>query len=281
MRYILPKRQKNIHILSHLPLRELAQRGSFGLLVGLGVMLLILSKTSPVFVASLRMAVTDALLPVVEVVASPLEAVNHAAARGREWVALGAEVRQLRAENAHLRQQQLEAVALLAENKALRDLMRSVPGGQTHYVTARLVADHGGPFVNAALIGGGQKEGIRKNQAVIGAAGLVGRVVEAGDTSARVLLLTDVNSRVPVMGEISREKAILTGDNSAYPVLSYLSNGSRLRPGERIVTSGDGGVFPPGVVVGEVGAVEKMSARVKLAVDYGKLEYVTVIDYRL
>lgn len=275
------KRLRYIHILVHLPVRDAVQRAALALLASLGVALLVLSKTSPAFVSSVRMTVTDALLPVVEVVASPLEAVSNVIARGREWVVLGKELRNLRAENAQLRQQELEASALLAENKALRELMHSVPGGQTHYVTARLVADNAGPFMNAALIGGGTQEGVVKDQAVIAAAGLVGRVVESGATSARVLLLTDVNSRVPVIGEISREKAILSGDNSAQPVLTYLSNDSRLKPGERIMTSGDGGVFPPGVAVGEVSLLEKMSARVRLAVDYGKLEYVTVVDYSL
>lgn len=275
------KHRNFIDIMTSAPLREMAQRISMLLLVTLGVALLVLSKTNPAFVSSVRMTVTGALMPMAQVMASPVEAVSELVATGREWVALHSEVDRLRAENAELRRSNYALREMEAENVALRKLMNMVPGGQARYVTARLVTDNTGPFMNAALITGGSNDGVHKNQAVITTQGLIGRVIESGATSARVLLITDVNSRIPVMGESSREKAILTGNNSPYPVLSYLSNDVRLKKGEVVMTSGDGGLFPPDVPVGVVHSVDHGVVRIDPLADLNRLEYVTVVDYAL
>ena len=109
---------------------------------------------------------------------------------------------------------------------------------------ARIVSDFGGPYLHAALINGGTQQGISPDLAVVSQHGLVGRVVESGKTSSRVLLLNDINSRVPVIAETTREKSILAGSNGGMPTLAYLAANSKIAVGERIVTSGDGGVFP-------------------------------------
>jgi rod shape-determining protein MreC len=102
-----------------------------------------------------------------------------------------------------------------------------------------------------------------------------------GLRSARFLLLTDINSHLPVMLEGSRAKAILTGDNSDRPRLNYLSPSSNASPGDRVVTSGHGGVFPPGMPIGVISSVQDGIARVEPFVHRHQLEYVTVVDYGL
>ena len=82
--------------------------------------------------------------------------------------------------------------------------------------------------------------------------GLVGRVAELGDHAARILLLTDLNSRVPVVIEETRERAILSGDNTERPALAYLPPDARVSSGQRVVTSGSGGVLPAGLPIGTV-----------------------------
>jgi rod shape-determining protein MreC len=187
----------------------------------------------------------------------------------------------LKLENAQLVQWQSSAKQLEAENKALRKLLNVPLPAQSTYVSARIVGDAGGPYVHAALLAVGRAEGVAENQAVMTEAGLLGRIIEAGDHSARVLLLTDINSRVPVIGEESRERGILAGDNSGALSLHYLLADTKIRSGERLVTSGDGGVFPPGIPVGMVQSVEGHKISVTPLVDRSNLEYVRVIDFRL
>ena len=127
--------------------------------------------------------------------------------------------------------------------------------------------------------GGGKLDGIATGQAVIGADGLVGRVVEAGQGSARVLMLTDINSRVPVISESSREKSIAAGNNSETLSLDYVATGSEMKVGERLLTSGDGGVFPPGIPVGIISSIQNGNVLVEPVTDWSRLEYISAVDY--
>jgi rod shape-determining protein MreC len=133
--------------------------------------------------------------------------------------------------------------------------------------------------VHSALVNGGSSSGIKKDEAVTDEDGLLGRVISTGAGSARVLLLSDINSHVPVMAEHTQEKSILSGNNTDWPMLTYLPANSKIEVGERIVTSGDGGIFPPNVPVGVVTAIEDGKVKVQLFADVAKAEYVSVIDY--
>jgi cell shape-determining protein MreC len=82
--------------------------------------------------------------------------------------------------------------------------------------------------------------------------GLVGRISGVGSRTSRVILVTDTSSRIPVTIQPSGQKAMLSGDNSPLPPLDFVEDDDEVRPGDRVVTSGDGGVFPAGLLVGQV-----------------------------
>jgi len=111
--------------------------------------------------------------------------------------------------------------------------------------------------------------------------GLVGRVSEVGSRAARVLLVTDLNSRVPVIVEGPQQRALLTGDNSERPCLRYLDAGAEIKVGDRVVTSGQGGVFPPGLPVGVVASLDREAPRVEPYVELSRVEYLRIVDYGL
>lgn len=260
------------------PIRQWFYRMSLVLLVTVGVVLMIMDKAANPAVTGLRTSITDAVTPVLAVAARPMDALANASSWVGSIFTMYSENVALKNQNIQLLQWQAMAKEMEAENKSLHALLHVIPPTKRNFVTARVVSDLGGPYVHAALIHGGAELGIAKDQAVINDSGLVGRVVEAGKTSARVLLLDDINSRVPVIGETSREKSILAGNNNGLPTLSYLASNSKIGVGERIITSGDGGVFPPGVPVGVVAASEKGVVQVQPFVDATRLEYVSVVD---
>lgn len=273
---------KKLHATSlQLPGKSWLYRATLLLMVAFGLTLLIMSKTGNPAVSRLRTAITDIAAPVLSVAASPLDAVYNIGAWVTEMARLREENLLLKSQNAQLIQWQAAAKAMATENESLRELLHVVPSPSYTYVTAKVISDLGGPYVHSTLINGGSTHGIRKDQAVLSDNGLMGRVVEAGMNSARVLLLNDINSRVPVMGEHSQEKSILIGNNTGLPTLSYLSVDSRVAVGERIVTSGDGGIFPPGIPVGIVTHIEQGSVKVQPFVDALRVQYVSVVDYAL
>ena len=148
-----------------------------------------------------------------------------------------AENARLREENARLRQWQATALALDAENRRLKAELHWVPDPTAAFVTARVVADAGGVYARAVLLAVGPNHFIRRGEIALDQSGLVGRVTEVGARTARVLLITDLNSRIPVILEPSGGHAIMTGTNGPRPRLLYWSDGAPPREGERVVTS--------------------------------------------
>jgi rod shape-determining protein MreC len=263
------------------PLKSAAQRFAFMALVGATVGLIVLGKADTILIDRLRTAVTDAFAPILEALAQPIATVNHLVVDAHNLVNLQADNERLRDENMRLRQWEQVARELAAQNQALSDTLRFVPHDDIHSTTGRIIADSGGVFVRSLLVDVGARDGVARGQAAVAGDGLIGRIAEVGDISARVLLITDLNSRIPVMIESTRDHAILAGDNSDQPKLMYLPPNLTLKPGERIVTAGDGGAFPPGLPVGVISSVVDNTARVAPFADWGRLEYVRIVDYGL
>ena len=256
-------------------------RFTFVLLFGASLALMVLGKSESPIVERARLTVTDAVTPIMNGLSRPLASIREAYDNAREFLDLREENAALREQQARLVQWQSVARQLEAENRALRDLLKFAPDRAASFVTARVVADNGGAFVRSVLVAAGLRDGLRKGDAAVTGEGLVGRVAEVGERSARVLLLTDINSRIPVVIERSRDQGILAGDNSDNPRLLYLSHGSQLVPGDRVVTSAAGGAFPPGLPVGVVKSTDTGGAVVELFVDWDHMEYLRLLDYRL
>lgn len=256
-------------------------RGTFVLLFGAALALMVLGRADTALVERARITVIDALSPIMAGAARPIASVRQIYENAKDFLSLREQNVELRAEQERLLQWQTVARQLQAENDALRGLLKFVPEPGATYVTAPVVADNGGAFVRTVLVAAGLRDGVRKGTAAMTGEGLVGRVAEVGDHSARILLLTDINSRIPVAIERTRDQAILAGDNSDNPRLLYLPHGLALEPGDRIVTSTAGGAFPPGLPVGVVNSIDGGVVSVQLFVDWDRLEYVRLVDYKL
>lgn len=261
------------------PLRILFNRFAFLLMVGASVTLLGLSRAGYTPIESARVLVLDYAAPVLDVISRPVAAVNALFAEIGTLMTIYADNERLTLENERLRAWQAEARQLAQENAAFRGLLRAQPEPGMTFVSARVVGDSGGPFVRTLMLNAGGEDGVRKGEAVVNGDGLVGRVVEAGNRSSRVLLLTDLNSRVPVVLEQSRLRAVLEGDNTDVLRLSFLTDLDEIEIGDRVMTSGHGGIFPAGIPVGAVAAIEGDNVWVAPLVAFGKLEFVRVLRF--
>ncbi|MGR3343345.1 MAG: rod shape-determining protein MreC, partial [Paracoccaceae bacterium] len=163
------------------------------------------------------------------------------------------------------------------KNAKLLDLNKVRLDPKLSYVTGVVLADSGSPFRQSVLLNVGARDGIVDGWATTDGLGLVGRIAGVGRNSSRVILLTDSNSRIPVTIQPSGQNAILTGDNTGAPPLEFLESPELVRPGDRVVSSGDGGVFPPDLLVGHVALGVDQRLRVRLSADYGRLEFLRVL----
>lgn len=262
------------------PLRALTQRFAFLFLILAAFGLMLLGKAENAVVERMRAGVLDVVAPILDIASHPVATVADAIENGRQLVDLRGENQRLRAQNARLLKWQNAARNLAAENVAFKKLLRFAPPPRAQYATARIIAASGGVFVRSVLVNAGKRHGLAKGQAVITGDGLAGRIVSVGEGSARVLLITDLNSRIPVLFEGSRRRAILAGDNSDTPRLVFLKRRGGIAPGERILTSGHGGVFPPGIPIGVVSSANDGGNRVLPFVRSDLLEYVQIVDFR-
>jgi rod shape-determining protein MreC len=263
------------------PLRGVVHRFAYPGLLLMAVALMFLGKADAVLVERFRAQVMDALAPIIDAMSRPASATSKALDKISEMKDLKAENDRLREKTLELSKWQEAARRLDAENRSFRSLLRFIPEPEAKFITARVIADGGGAFVHSLLLNAGTNAGVRKGQAVVDGDGLIGRVASVGKRSVRVLLITDMNSRIPVLVESSRARAILAGTNSDEMRLVYLSPEFTPSSGDRIVTSGHGGVFPPGLPVGEVLEVGKKGALVRSFMKRDKVEYVRVVDYDL
>jgi rod shape-determining protein MreC len=263
------------------PLKMAAQRFAYSALVLLSVAIMVIGRADQGLIERIRTRTNDIVAPVLEAVTQPVQAVTDAAANLRSLTELYRENERLRTENAALLQWQQVARRLDNENAGLRTLLNYQPEGSTWFITARVIGTSGGAFSRNLLVNRGTVDSVAKGQAAAGGTGLIGRVTEVGDRAARVLMITDLNSRIPVTIDGSNEHAILAGDNTDRPQLAYLGAHAKINVGDRVVTSGDGGVFPPGMPVGRVSSVEGGNIRIEPFADLNRVEYLRIVDFGL
>jgi rod shape-determining protein MreC len=187
------------------------------------------------------------------------------------------ENRRLKAELENMRQWRDVAIALRDTNERYRDILGLKTDPPIPMTTARIVSDSRGPFAQSRLANIGAEAGVKPGNPVMSENGLVGRIVGVTQGASRVLLLTDVASRTPVMIDRTNARAILTGDGGPNPKLEYLRGQNAVRAGDRVLTSGDGGVFPRGLPVGVVVKGLDGRWRVVLASDKAAVDYVRVL----
>ena len=262
-------------------LRATIQRTAPPLLIALAAAIVLLGKADETMFASLRTTLGDDFAPALDTLSRPLGAAATLADRVGGVFTMYRDNQRLERENARLLQWQQAALRLSADNRELRRLLKAVPQNAVSYITARVIADTGGGFARTVMVDAGADRGLARGQAAITGEGLAGRLTEVGRRAARILLITDLNSRIPVVIAGTHESAVLAGDNSERPRLLYAANPHAIKPGDRIVTSGEGGVFPPDLPVGVVASLDHGGPRVEPYAELSRLSQLLVVDYGL
>lgn len=253
-------------------------RSAFPILLLMSLALLVLSRLEHKVITQLRWHVTEAMTPVLNTLLIPVEPLRWVKRRAKQHWQMIETLAQLRQENVKLRNWQWRALELQRKVETLNGLARVVQEADTQFVTARVMANSSGAFVRSVLVNAGRQQNVRLGYPVVNADGLVGRIVDAGDSAARVLLLTDLNSRVPVRVGQAGTRAILVGDNGPAPRLDYLPANAKVASGDTVATSGAGGLFPSGLRVGVV-VKDKRGIRVQPTASLDQLEYLSVLFY--
>ncbi len=236
------------------PFRQAMSRLTFPVMLMLSFGVVLIGRADQGLSASLRTGLDDVLAPVYGAFSGPIQAAESGTGALGHLFMLNTENEQLRAENAKLLQWQAVAMALEAQNDALKASLHYIPPAAPAFFTGDVVADLGGVYDRSVLVElpRGASPAPLVGAVAMDGRGVVGRVVEAGSRSARVLLITDINSRIPVALGPGGAPALMTGTNGPTPALLYWAPGQPPAEGAMVLTSAVGGAFPPGLPVGVV-----------------------------
>lgn len=225
----------------------------------------------------MRAAVVDRVVPSFDWALLPVTRLAQMAAGFQSYARIYEQNQELRRELQKMSAWKEAAVQLEQENAKLlaQNSVRIDPA--LTYVTGVVLTDSGTAFRQSVLLNVGARDGIVDGWATMDGLGLVGRISGVGERTSRVMLLTDPSSRLPVSILPSGQHALLSGDNTQLPALDFIERPEEVRPGDRVVSSGDGGLFPAGLPVGQVALASDGRLRVRMAADYGRLEFLRVL----
>lgn len=243
-------------------------------------LLILLSNIDSMVVGAVDKAVIQATGPVMRVVEFPARVIHRAWTYFSDVAHIYKENEQLRAENKQMMILQNKVRTLEVENQLLSRLLNYVPPAEASFMSAQIVAESGDNFTHLLLVYIGD-EAVKKGQVVMGDESVIGRIDTVSAPYAKVILITDINSKIPVVVERTRVRGILSGNNTALPELIFTRSVADIREGDIIVTSGVGGMFPSGLPIGFVSAINGNKVEVEPMADIERIEYVRVVDYGL
>ena len=254
------------------------------IVLALAIALVLLGKAQSGLFDSARMKITDWLAPALVTIHKPVEGFNRWVGSISDMFRVYQENLALKDENARLRQWRNVAVVMQDRVRHYQDMLHAVPDPDVNSVLAQVIGRASRPFLQTMILGAGTGNNVKPGQAVVDPRGMIGRIYLAGAHTSWVILLTDLNSRVPVTiasanGKTQSLQAIMTGDNSAMPVLDTLSQLVTLHDGDQVVSSGDGGLLPPGLAIGTV-TKSGGGYRVSLLADPASSADVEVLGFR-
>lgn len=262
-------------------IRLLAKKFAIVILFLSAFVMMLINKTDTVIIEKTSSMATDVVSPLIDVLVVPARTLAGVFDYFRDLSKIYDDNRKLRAENNRLQIVSDKVRALEIENKLLAKLLNYTPPPNAKFVTARVIVEEGDAFSHSIIAYTGRDSGVKKGQVVMSDNGVIGRVDKPGKMYSKIILITDINSKIPVMVERTRVRGILSGDNTTVPKMIFIPLSAKLTVGDRIITSGVAGVFPPGLPIGKISSIEKNSVKIKTFGNLDRLEYVKIIDYGL
>lgn len=258
--------------------KSLRARTIIAVLIIFAVVLLAMTRGHRPFIGKFRSAVDSVTAPLLEAVSTPVRGLHNLMENKTQLFTAYEENKKLREENDTLRRWQAVAQSLKAENESLRALTGYKPVENVEYVTAHVIAQSPDAYSGTLLIDAGKAQGLVALQPVIDAYGLVGRIVEVGEHTARVQLLSDGTSRVPVISGNSRQHAILAGTGDELLRMTFVGGDpAQIQLGEAVMTTSEGGLIPDSVMVGTIFRRDTNGLLVKPLRPLGASEYVRIM----
>jgi rod shape-determining protein MreC len=262
-------------------LSVLLHKISFGFLIFLSVVLIISSKVNNNYIEQTRHAIYFVASPMIDIIGKPVNFSLDFIRSIKTSLTLSEENKKLRTENLFFKKKYLESLNIQSENEELKKLLHFTSISENFdYKTAYIKGNAEGFDSSNIVIMSGKNEGIQQGYSVTGYNGMIGRIASTSEHKSRIILITDLNSRIPVIivGKEKRNKAILSGNNSKHPEIIYLSENHGIEKGDKVFTSGDGDALPSGLYIGNVSEINEEDGKVLPIEDFNNIDTVLILE---
>jgi rod shape-determining protein MreC len=249
------------------------------IVIALAVVLVLLGKAQSGLFDRARSHATDLMAPLLEKARAPVAGFDRWIGSIGEIFSVYEQNLKLKEENARLRQWRNVAIVLQGRVGRYQALLHAVPDPQMNRVLSRVIGRASRPFLQTMILDAGRGNKVLPGQAVMDARGMIGRIYLTGQRTSWVILLTDLNSRIPVTIAPRNIQAMMTGDNTATPALNMVSHTVILHAGDQVTSSGDGGLLPAGLPVGTVVSDGAGGWRVALLADAAASQDVEILNF--
>ncbi|CAK7193403.1 hypothetical protein COMNV_01618 [Commensalibacter sp. Nvir] len=243
------------------------------------LLIMLLGQTQPRIIEVIRSKVMDFLAPGYALVETPFNSIHGMVENFIDVRDLAFKNNQLKEENDRLKRWYYVAMGLAEENAMFKKQLHWIPDPIPSFVTARVVADVSGVYHKAMLVFLDSIHQVSVGDVALSGFGFVGRVTEVGERSARILLINDDASKIPVFLNSSQAQAIMEGDNSTYPKLIYFPEDKHPVEGERVTTDNKGNALPAGIPIGYVHYLKRDTAVVIPYTLLNQLRIVRIFNY--
>lgn len=262
-------------------LRRTIKKSAIAVLFVLVFVFMLLNKTNNALIEKTSTTAEEIVTPITEILVMPASMLLNGYDYLRSLRKIDLENQALREENHKLIIANAKNRALEVENKILSDMLNYVVPPKADFITAKVVAQEGTAFAHSLTVYVGENNHVEKGQVAISDKGVVGRVEDVGSRYVKIALINNINSKISVMIENSRVRGMMVGQNDIWPEMVFLPLDAELKVGDKVITSGIGGVFPVGLPVGKIASVSKSGAKIEPANNLSRLEYVMIVDYKL
>ncbi|MCQ2734324.1 MAG: rod shape-determining protein MreC [Alphaproteobacteria bacterium] len=272
--------RRGVLLIKFRELKDILRRSFVVILFIASFLFILISKVDGVVVETAHGLVMDATGPIMQVVEFPSRIIHRVYTYFYDIGRIYTDNRELREENKQMLILQNKVRTLEVENQLLSRLLNYTPPEDATFISAKIIAESGDNFTHMLLVYIGD-EPVKKGQIVLGNESVIGRVDKVSGHYAKVILVTDINSKIPVVVERTRARGILAGDNTVAPTLLFTRETADIQEGDVVVTSGVGGMFPAGLPIGFISSISGREISVETMADISRVEYVRIVDYGL
>ena len=253
------------------------QRFSLLALLFFSILLIVLSKFNFTAINYLKLGINEVVFRTSFIVSLPEKYISYSFYTIKEHIELYKDYNLKKEELKKIKSEKYNVNFLEAENKRLKKVLEDI-SSSSEEIIAKVIIDKQSPFLRSIIINKGSKNKIKKGMAVLSDSYLVGKVVEVNFMTSRVLLLSDLNSKIPVTIEPGGIQSILSGNGVNAGVIQYTKDKMPINGEGVIYTSGTGGLLKSGIPIGKISHSENKN-NVDFFVDFSQLRFVRILSY--